>query len=305
MTTTILRLPAVLRERARSRSAHYLDIQQGLFTHPVQIGLRAVGWPAAEATPPSRPLVPLALVIEDDDRMAELIEAQLRGEGFAAMRAATAEEGLARAAKCIPQLITLDIFLPNMDGWEFMQRLRADRNLADIPVVIITISGDRDRGLALGARRVLHKPFARDELVVALAGLADVRPDGKPARVLVVDDNVNAVALTSTALEAEGCHVLRAYGGAEAIEAARSQLPDLVILDLMMPEVSGFEVARALRESESTARIPILVLTAKDLTTEDRARLNGNVSTILAKSNFDAGELLAELRRALPKCAKL
>jgi CheY-like chemotaxis protein len=248
--------------------------------------------------------VPLALVIEDDDRMADLIAAQLRAEGFQVMRAATAEEGLVRAAKRRPQLITLDIFLPEMDGWEFMRRLRADPRLADTPVVIITVSADREHGLALGARRVLQKPFVRKDLIAALAGLIDARPGGAPARVLVVDDNVKALELVAAALEAEGYHVLRAYGGAEAIEAARSERPDLVILDLMMPEVSGFEVARALRDSEQTARIPILVLTAKDLTAEDRARLNGNVSAILAKASFSSSELLAELRRAIDSRAK-
>jgi len=115
---------------------------------------------------------------------------------------------------------------------------------------------------------------------------------------------VKAVELTATVLEAEGYRVLRAYGGAEAIEVARSAHPDLLILDLMMPEVSGFEVARALRESEHTARIPILVLTAKDLSAEDRARLNGAVNAILAKASFSTSELLAELRRALPKRAE-
>jgi len=171
-------------------------------------------------------------------------------------------------------------------------------------VVIITISPDLDRGLALGARRVLHKPFTRAELVAALAGLVDARPNGEPGRVLVVDDNVTAVELVATALEAEGYRVLRAYGGAEAIEVARRARPDLVILDLMMPEVSGFEVAHALRETEHTARIPILVLTAKNLTAEDHARLNRDVSAILAKASFSTNELFAELRRALPKRAE-
>jgi len=259
------------------------------------------GGRAPEGTAPS---VPLALVIEDDDRMADLITAQLRAEGFVVMRAATAEEGLVRAAKRRPQLITLDIFLPEMDGWEFMRRLKADPKLADTPVVIITVSEDLDRSLALGARRVLQKPFAREGLVAALAGLVDARPGGEPACVLVVDDNVKAVELTAAVLEAEGYRVLRAYGGAEAIEVARSAHPDLLILDLMMPEVSGFEVAHALRNSEQTARIPILVLTAKDLSAEDRARLNGAVSAILAKASFSTTELLAELRRALPQRAK-
>jgi len=253
---------------------------------------------------PSAPAVPLALVIEDDDRIADLIAAQLRAEGFEVMRAATGEEGLVRAAKRKPQLITLDIFLPAMDGWEFMRRLKANPKLADVPVVIITVSKDLDRGLALGARRVLQKPFVRAELMAALAGLVDARSGGERARVLVVDDNVKAVEIMATALEAEGYLVMRAYGGAEAIEVARSARPELVILDLMMPEVSGFEVARALRESEHTARIPILVLTAKDLTAEDHAHLNGEVSAILAKASFSTNGLLAELRRALPKRAE-
>ena len=262
------------------------------------------GGPAPQATPPSRPAVPLALVIEDDDRMAELIATQLHGEGFTVMRAATAEEGLARAAKRHPQLITLDILLPHMDGWEFLQRLKADPRLAATPVVIITVSEALDRGLALGARRVLQKPFTRDELATALAGLVDARSDGESARVLVVDDNVKTVVLVATVLEAEGCRVLRAYGGAEAIEVAKSALPDLVILDLMMPEVNGFDVAHALRAAESTARIPILVLTAKDLSAADHARLNGKVQAVLAKADFSASVLRAELRRALPRRAK-
>ncbi len=254
-----------------------------------------------EVRAPAEPALPLALVIEDDDRVADLIAAQLHAEGYTVMRAATAEEGLVRAAKRRPQLITLDIFLPAMDGWEFMRRLKADPQLADTPVVIISVSQDLGRGIALGARRVLQKPFVREELIATLAGLVDVRSNGTPARVLVVEDNVKAVELLAAVLEAEGYRVLRAYGGAEAIEAARRARPDLVIIDLMMPDVSGFEVVQALRDSEQTARIPILALTAKDLTAEDHARLNGAVSAIIRKSSFGRGELLAELRRALPK----
>ena len=258
---------------------------------------------ATAAKAPETPAAPLALVIEDDDRMAELIEAQLRAEGFEVMRTATGEEGLVRAAKHRPRLITLDIFLPAMDGWEFMHRLKADPTLADTPVVIISISDDLDRAIALGARRVLQKPFVREELVAALAGLVDTRPGGEAARVLVVDNNVKAVELLAAVLEAEGYRVLRAYGGAEAIEVAHRARPDLAILDLVMPEVSGFEVVHALRQSERTARIPILVLTARDLTAEDHARLKDNVTAILAKASFSPGDLLAELRRALPRRA--
>lgn len=242
--------------------------------------------------------VPLALVVEDDDRMADLITAQLHREGFEVMRAATGEEALVRAAKHTPQLITLDIYLPAMDGWEFMRRMKADPQLTNIPVVIISVSDDMAHGLILGARRVLHKPFVREELAAVLAGLVDTRPDGTAARVLVADDNVKVVELVATLLEAEGCRVLRAYGGIEAIEIARSEQPDLLILDLMMPQVDGFAVASALRESAETARIPIVVLTSKSLNTEDRARLE-NVGTILEKRDFNHDQLCAELRRAI------
>jgi signal transduction histidine kinase/DNA-binding response OmpR family regulator/CHASE3 domain sensor protein len=248
---------------------------------------------------PARPGAPLALVIEDDDRTAKLIEEQLRGEGFRTMRAATGEEGLVRAAKDRPQLITLDIFLPAMDGWEVMRRLKADPRLVATPVVVITISPEFDHGLALGARRVLHKPFSREELTATFAGLLPAPKTDAAPRVLVVDDNLQTVDLVATALEAEGYHVQRAYGGREAIEAARRDPPDLAILDLMMPEVSGFDVARALRESIRTADIPIIIFTAKDLTAEDHARLNGEVSAILAKSSFDRSKLIAEIRRAM------
>jgi CheY-like chemotaxis protein len=259
--------------------------------------------PQVAATPAPRPAQPLALVIEDDDRMADLITARLRSEGFSVMRVATAEEGLVRATKRRPDLITLDIFLPSMDGWEFMRRLKADPRLADTPVVIITVSPDLGHGLALGARRVLQKPFAPGELAAAVTGLVARRNSEAPC-VLVADDNVKAVEQVATALQAEGYRVLRAYSGAEAIAAARRELPDLLILDLMMPEVSGFEVARALRDSERTARIPILALATRELSAEERARLNSEVNEVLAKADFNQSALLAELRRALPGAGK-
>jgi len=246
------------------------------------------------------PAQPVALVIEDDDRTADLIATQLRTEGFAVMRAATAEEGLVRAAKHQPQLITVDIFLPAMDGWEFMRRLKANPKLADTPVVIISLSQDMERGLAFGARRVLNKPFVHEELAAALTGLIEMRPDATP-RVLVVEDNLKASELLTTILEAEGYSVLRAYDGAEAIEAARRAHPDLVILDLMLPQVSGFEVARALRETQHTADIPIVVLSAKDLNAEEHEILNGVECIIINKSSFKPNALLDEVRRALRK----
>ena len=233
--------------------------------------------------------------------MAERIAVQLRADGFRVMRAATGEEALVRAAKSRPQLVALDIFLPAMDGWEFMRRLKSDPRLADTPVVIITVADDPERGLALGARRVLQKPLVHEELIAALAGIVDRVPGGGQPRVLVVDDNARTVDMVATRLEAEGYRVIRAYGGAEAIAAANCEAPDVVILDLVMPEVNGFDVARALRDAEATAGIPILVLTGKELTAEERAYMQGKVSAIVAKSPAGHRTLLTELRRALPR----
>jgi len=257
--------------------------------------------PGPGAATRAEPALPLALVVEDDDRMAERIAVQLRADGFRVMRAATGEEALVRAAKSRPQLITLDIFLPAMDGWEFMRRLKSDPRLADTPVVIITVADDPERGLALGARRVLQKPLVHEDLIAALAGIVDRVPGGGQPRVLVVDDNVRTVDMVATRLEAEGYRVIRAYGGAEAIAAAHREAPDVAILDLVMPDVNGFDVARALRDAEATAGIPILVLTGKELTAEERAYMHGTVSAIVAKSPAGHRTLLTELRRALPR----
>ena len=242
---------------------------------------------------------PLALIVEDDDGAAQWIKQQLQAEGFRTIRAATGEEGLVRAAKERPQLITLDIFLPSMDGWEFMRRVKASPDLADIPVVIISISDDLDHGISLGATRVLQKPFSSAELAAALAGIGIAGVAGKPVTLLIVDDNPQAVELLAGYLAGRNYNVLRAYGGREAIETAQRVLPDLILLDLMMPEVSGFDVVERLKAQPQTAGIPIVVVTAMDLTPEDRAALNGRVLRVVEKTRFDGGNFINEVHRAV------
>ncbi len=243
--------------------------------------------------------VALALVVEDDDNAAALIERQLALEGFRCIRAATGEEALVRAAKERPGLITLDIFLPHMDGWQVLERLKADPALAAIPVVIISIDRQLERGLSLGAVRVLQKPFMRVELAAALEGIGLVPAAGRPLKVLVVDDNPQAVEVLASHLASGAFNVLRAYGGREAIEAARRMLPDLILLDLLMPEVSGFDVVQALKASTETAAIPIMIVTSKDLTQEDRDMLNGHILRVVEKASFNHGSFLNEVRRAM------
>ena len=243
---------------------------------------------------------PTALVVEDDFKSADLIRVHLEAEGFKVLHAASAEAALVLAVQQPLSLITLDIMLPNMDGWEFLGRIKQMPALRHIPVVIISIVADPSKGFALGAAAVMQKPISRQELyesIVAL-GLIPLAP-GRTLKVLVVDDDPKAVELIAVRILGLANTVLRAYGGREAIEAARRELPDLIVLDLMMPEVNGFDVVAALHEHPGTARIPILVVTAKRITAGDRVKLNGYVTTIMEKANFDRERFIAEVRRAM------
>jgi len=241
-----------------------------------------------------------ALVVEDDFKSAALIRVQLEAEGFKVVHAASAEAALVLAVQQPLSLITLDIVLPNMDGWEFLSRIKQVPALMHIPVVIISIVADRNRGFALGAAAIMQKPMSRHELSESLVeiGLLPLLR-GQTLKVLVVDDDPKAVELIAVGIMGLASTVLRAHGGREAIAAARQELPDLIVLDLMMPEVNGFDVVEALSEYPDTARIPILVVTAKEITPEDRAKLNDYVTTIMEKAEFSRDRFTAEVRRAM------
>jgi CheY-like chemotaxis protein len=197
-------------------------------------------------------------------------------------------------------LITLDIMLRDVDGWAFLSRLKQMPDLRRVPVVIVSIVADRSKGFALGAAAVMQKPISRQELYESLVelGLSPLS-QGRTLKVLVVDDDPRAVELIAIRIPSLGSAVLRAFGGREAIDLARRELPDLIVLDLMMPGVNGFDVVAALNERPDTASIPILVVTAKQITAEDRAKLHGNVTTIMEKGGFDVDRLMAEVRRAM------
>jgi signal transduction histidine kinase/CheY-like chemotaxis protein len=243
---------------------------------------------------------PTALVVEDDLQSAELIRLQLEAQGFAVLHAVSAEAALALAAGQPLSLITIDILLPHMDGWELLGRIKQIPALAHIPVVIISIVADRSRGFALGAAAIMQKPVARQELSGALRelGLLPVRP-GRTLKVLVADDDPQAVELVAVRIVELAGTVLRASGGREAIAVAQEELPDLIVLDLMMPDVNGFDVVEALSARADTARIPILVVTAKQIVAEDRASLNGYVAAIVEKAEFTKERFAAEVRRAM------
>ncbi|MCU1383629.1 MAG: hypothetical protein JWL71_2326, partial [Acidobacteria bacterium] len=242
----------------------------------------------------------MALVVEDDFKSADLIRVQLEAEGFMVLHAASAEAALVMAAQQPLALITLDIMLPNMDGWDFLARIKRVPELQRIPVVIISIVADRNKGFSLGAAAVMQKPISRRELYESLVDLG-LFPlsQGQTLKVLVVDDDPAAVELIAVRIAALASAILRANGGREAIEIARRERPDVIVLDLMMPDVNGFDVVEALKELPATAAIPILVITAKHVTDLDRDRLNGSVLKIMQKGDLDRDDFVAEVRRAM------
>jgi PAS domain S-box-containing protein len=241
-----------------------------------------------------------ALVVEDDYRSAELIRVQLEAEGFEVLHAASGEAALVLAEQQPLSLITLDIMLPGMDGWEVLRRLKQLPTVGAVPVVIVSIMADQATSVALGAAAVVQKPATRQELTDTLVQLGLFpRLPGRLLRILVVDDDPQSLDLMALRVLGLASTVLRARGGREAIGIAQRELPDLIVLDLMMPEVNGFDVVGALLQQPATARIPVLVVTSKSVTAEDRAQLDGYVVGIVEKQEFDRDGFVAEVRRAL------
>jgi len=239
------------------------------------------------------------LIIENEDPAAELIRLQLEDKGYRTSRAFSAENALEILADTKPDLITLDILMPGMDGWDLLAILKKDKALAKIPVVIVSIGADEKKGFALGAFQVLQKPVSKKLLLASVADADLGINHGITGTVLVVDDDPKAVDFISRHLENSGATILRAYGGTEAIKQATEKQPDLIFLDLMMPEVTGFDVVNALKANKKTARIPIIILTAKVITDEDRKALNGGILKVIGKSDFSHGSFIKEVQRAM------
>ena len=270
--------------------------------------------PAGAAALPAGALAPglpvarhrerVALVVEGDGRSGDLIQLLLEAEGFRVLRAATAEAGLEMARAQLLSLITVNLQLPGLNGWDLLQQLRRDSSLASVPVVITSGLEVANLGLSRGAAAVLQKPISRTQLKSSLASLG-LEPAGEHAYdILVVDDDPKAVEVIAAFLPSPAYAVARAYGGKEAIDKARELVPDLMLLDLMMPEVSGFDVVAAMQKSAKTADIPIVVVTAKHITAADRAALStsaGVAIPIVEKAAFNRHAFITEVRRALQR----
>ena len=239
----------------------------------------------------------LILVIDDDQTVCELMSRHLEREGFVVRTATGGREGLRLAHELHPAAITLDINMPDLDGWTVLAAIKGDPQLADIPVVLVTIEDNRSRGYSLGATDYMTKPIDRERLVGLLQGISS----STARTVLLVDDDEIMRESVRRVLEQEKWQVIEASNGRFALERLADANPDVIVLDLMMPEMDGFEFLVRMRQRAEWRDIPVLILTAKDLSAEDLKQLNGYVERVMQKNASELGELLRELGRVLPR----
>lgn len=232
------------------------------------------------------------LVIDDDDDAREILRRSLNEAGYDVVCAASGEQGLALAGELLPDAITLDVMMPQMDGWSVLRQLKEMPVVSEIPVILLSIVDDRPMGHSLGAADYLTKPIDRKRLLSVLeTHLADqVSPT-----ILVVEDDVNAREIMGRFLQRQDWTVELASNGREALQYLDEHLPNLIVLDLMMPEIDGFEFIQMLRQSSDWQDIPVIVVTAKALTASDQQQLEG-VARVYQKADLNRQELLSELQ---------
>ena len=241
---------------------------------------------------------PLILVVDDDATARDLVVRHLERAGFAAVAAHGGQEGLRLVRELRPAAVTLDILMPDLDGWTVLAAIKGDPTLASIPVVLLSIVDQKNRGYALGAADYLVKPVNRTKLVETLTSICG----SAAGRALLVDDDDVVRRGVRQALEPIGWKVTEAENGQVAVNSLTAARPDVIILDLMMPKMDGFEFLDELRGRPDWQDIPVVIITAKDLTEEDRNQLNGGVERIIQKSDRD--EMLRQLSREISKCVK-
>jgi PAS domain S-box-containing protein len=275
--------------------------QGSIFT----VRLPAVLAPAealAEASPVMSPRpegTSTVLVIDDDPVVRDVMRRFLDGEGFQVMTASDGAEGLRLARELHPAVITLDVLMPHMDGWAVLTALKAEPGLADIPVIMLTMIDEKNFGYLLGAADYMTKPIDRHRLSAMLHKYRPAQPAGT---VLVVEDDSATRRMLRRILRKQGWAVTEAENGRVALEQMAAQRPVLIVLDLMMPTMDGFAFIAELRQRKEWRAIPVVVLTAKELTPAERQQLNGSVAQILSKSAYSREDLLEEVRRCVASC---
>ena len=240
------------------------------------------------------------LVVDDEPEVLTMISEYLSLEGYNILTATSGEKALRLAREHRPYAITLDVIMPEMDGWEVLQHLKKDPDTKGIPVIIVSVSNDKQTGFALGAVGYVTKPVNRDLLIGEINSI-----DGPtPNMIMVVDDNEIERKEMAGMIEEEGMKALVAEDGRKCMDMIQESLPDVLVLDLIMPEVDGFEVLDRVRSDPETRNLPVIVVTAKDLSTEEREKLSGNVSSVLTKSDTTSKTLLETLKNLLSDIEK-
>ena len=240
------------------------------------------------------------LVIDDDPIQRDLMKRFLEKEGFIAQAASSGEQGLALAKRLKPLVITLDVMMPDMDGWHVLNELKNDPELGDIPVIMLTMVDDKSRGYALGAADYMTKPVDRSSLSNVLRKFMCDHP---PCPVLLVEDDEPTRSMMKQMLEKQDWNVAEAANGIEALQRMEENRPCLILLDLMMPEMDGFEFAERVHRNENWRAIPIVVLTARDLSASERAQLNQHVHQVVQKSGQSSAELMEQVRALVAACS--
>ena len=241
----------------------------------------------------------LVIAVDDDVGVINLYQRYLEGDGYQVMGVTNSSEVLDKAIELQPFAITLDVLMPDKDGWQVLRELKECPQTQHIPIIICSIISDEGRGFSLGAADYLVKPIMEEDLLTALSRLDEQEEE---IEILVIDDQVDDILLIRRILEAQPRYrVVEADGGQNGVDLVRQRKPDMIILDLMMPEVDGFAVLEALKGEPDTRDIPVIVVTAQELTDEERQRLMGQVEVLLHKGLFTEHELLEDLGRALSR----
>ncbi len=234
------------------------------------------------------------LVVDDEIEIINEISESLKNSGYKIITASSGIEALRLAKKHQPYAITLDVVMPEMDGWEVLQELKNDFSTKDIPVIIVSVSNDQETGFALGAIGYLNKPVNKTALISEI-----YKAHHHPKTIMLVDDNDIELSQMTKTIQSEGLEAITMSGGKEALRNMEIKSPDVIVLDLMMPEMDGFEVFNRIRTNPKTTHIPVIIVSAKDLTPQERKALSGNIERIITKTEASSSELLLEIKRII------
>jgi CheY-like chemotaxis protein len=262
------------------------------FTLPAYQAAPPLQPPEPEATlDPSRPLV---VVVDDDPNAQQIFRHYLDSAGYSTCAVLDSRQALATIQQRRPELVILDVLMPHFDGWEVLTQLKGVPETATIPVIICSIVEEQQLGMALGAHAYLVKPVREEDFLPLVEQLAPA-----PTRILVIDDSADTQQIIATMLEGRGCQVVAAGDGMQGLEAVQDQRPDLIVLDLMMPRMDGFEVLERLRANSAHATIPVVVITAKELEPHERQWLLSRAQSCLQKNQLSTGQFVDYIHQVL------